>query len=197
MIAPDLFRGELVYLSAAPREIGRQKWYQSQRNTVYQRYLDTEPTMLWSLKKLQEWQEKDDENLDQRFSFDIFTCPDKRLIGFLELFVSPWSHQDAWVGIGIGSSDDWSHGYGTDAMGLALRYAFTELNVHRVSLDVFSYNPRALRSYEKAGFRYEGRQRQVVHRDGEWTDIVFMGILRTEWLARQAATAGQGSADGG
>lgn len=197
MISQDLFRGELVYLSATPPEIGRQKWFQSQRDTVYQRYLDTEPAMLWSLRKLQEWQEKDDENEDQRFFFDIFTGSEKRLIGFLELFVSLWSHRDAWVGIGIGSRDDWSKGYGTEAMRLALRYAFTELNVHRVSLDVFSYNPRAIRSYEKAGFRYEGRLRQVVHRDGEWTDIVFMGILHTEWLAMQAAMLEQSPAQGG
>jgi len=50
-----------------------------------------------------------------------------------------------------------------------------------VSLDVFEYNPRAIRSYEKAGFVVEGRQRQVLNRDGRRWDDVYMGILRQEW----------------
>ncbi|MGQ0601025.1 MAG: GNAT family N-acetyltransferase, partial [Anaerolineales bacterium] len=63
-------------------------------------------------------------------------------------------------------------------------YGFTELNLHRVSLGVFSYNGRAVRSYEKAGFRIEGRSRQAVSRDGQRFDDVWMGILREEWEQR-------------
>jgi RimJ/RimL family protein N-acetyltransferase len=48
---------------------------------------------------------------------------------------------------------------------------------------VFTYNQRAIRSYEKAGFQFEGRQRERLNRDGERWDMVYMGILRTEWLA--------------
>jgi RimJ/RimL family protein N-acetyltransferase len=75
----------------------------------------------------------------------------------------------------------WGKGYGTDAMRVVLRYAFTELNLHRVSLDVFSYNPRAIRSYEKAGFKYEGCMRSRVQRDGKRWNMVFMGIMKEEW----------------
>ena len=58
-----------------------------------------------------------------------------------------------------------------------------EMNLRRVSLNVFEYNPRGIRSYEKAGFRHEGRQRQYLNRDGRRWDIVYMGILREEWMA--------------
>ncbi len=57
----------------------------------------------------------------------------------------------------------------------------TELNLHRVTLDAFEYNPRALRSYQKAGFVEEGRLRGALHRDGRRRDMIFMGILRQEW----------------
>lgn len=67
-------------------------------------------------------------------------------------------------------------------MRLALRFAFMELNLHRVTLDVFEYNPRAIRSYEKAGFREEGRRRQLLLRNGRRWDEIEMGILREEWL---------------
>jgi RimJ/RimL family protein N-acetyltransferase len=66
-------------------------------------------------------------------------------------------------------------------MRIILRYAFTELNLHRVSLDTFEYNPRAIRSYEKAGFKIEGRVRQLLNREGRRWDVIYMGILREEW----------------
>jgi len=92
-----------------------------------------------------------------------------------------WTHGDGWIGLGLGEREDWGKGYGTDAMRVMLRFAFTELNLYRVSLDVFEYNPRAIRSYEKAGFVFEGRMRQWMRRDGRRWDFVYMGILREEW----------------
>ena len=66
-------------------------------------------------------------------------------------------------------------------MKVLLRYAFEELNLHRVNLSVFEYNPRAIRSYEKAGFRHEGRQRDALHRCGKRWDMLYMGILKSDW----------------
>ena len=70
-------------------------------------------------------------------------------------------------------------------MRVVLGFAFTELNLHRVSLNVFAYNPRAIRSYEKAGFQHEGRLRKLICRDGQRTDDVWMGILGEEWFKQQ------------
>jgi RimJ/RimL family protein N-acetyltransferase len=88
----------------------------------------------------------------------------------------------AFVGIGIGERAYWGKGYGTDAMKVALRFAFTEINLERVTLNVFEYNPRAIRSYEKAGFKHEGRMRGALLKDGRRWDMIYMGILREEWL---------------
>jgi len=66
-------------------------------------------------------------------------------------------------------------------MNLILRFAFCELNLHRVNLNVFEYNPRAIHCYEKVGFKHEGRLRQCLNRDGRRWDLVYMGILRGEW----------------
>lgn len=71
-------------------------------------------------------------------------------------------------------------GYGTEATTAVLDHAFTSIGLHRVSLDVFSFNPRAVRSYEKAGFRHEGRQRHTLFWDGEWVDSLLMGVLSTD-----------------
>jgi RimJ/RimL family protein N-acetyltransferase len=129
---------------------------------------------------VREWIESH-ETRGTSFSFAIHTLADDRLIGAIELSVTQWVHGDAYVGIGIGERDDWGKGYGTDAMRVMLRYAFREMNLHRVSLTVFEYNPRAIRSYEKAGFVVEGRLRGWLNREGRRWDMIHMGILREEW----------------
>jgi len=60
-----------------------------------------------------------------------------------------------------------------------------ELGAQRVSLGVLEYNPRAMRAYEKAGFRLEGCTRKDVLREGKRCDSLWMGVLREEWLQQQ------------
>jgi len=86
------------------------------------------------------------------------------------------------MGIGIGEREFRGKGYGRDALNILLRYAFMELNLRRVTLTVFEYNEQAIRMYQQAGFRLEGRHRQVLHREGRRWDMLEMGILREEWM---------------
>ena len=89
------------------------------------------------------------------------------------------------MALGIGEREFWSKGYGSDMMKLCQQYVFAELGLQRLSLGLFEYNPRALRSYEKCGFRLEGRTRKEVLREGKRYDSLWMGILREEWLQMQ------------
>ena len=72
-------------------------------------------------------------------------------------------------------------GLGTDATRLVLRHAFESLGLHRVSLEVYAFNPRGQRAYEKAGFVREGVRRDALRFDGEWVDAVVMSVLDSEW----------------
>lgn len=92
-----------------------------------------------------------------------------------------WRNRCAEVGIVIGEKAYWNQGYGTETMQLMLRHGFLTLNLNRVFLRVFETNPRAIRSYEKAGFIHEGRLRQAEFRDGQYVDILLMSVLRSEW----------------
>ena len=62
-----------------------------------------------------------------------------------------------------------------------LRFGFNELNLNRIFLRVYETNPRGIRSYEKAGFKMEGRLRQDRYMDGNFIDVFLMGVVRSEW----------------
>ena len=66
-----------------------------------------------------------------------------------------------------------------------LQHGFETLNLHRIYLRVYSTNPRARRSYEKAGFVLEGTLREAVYRHGKYADIHVMSVLRSEWSAAE------------
>jgi RimJ/RimL family protein N-acetyltransferase len=72
-------------------------------------------------------------------------------------------------------------GIGTEATRLILAHAFETVGLHRVELEVYAFNPRARRVYEKVGFVYEGTKRDALHWDGEWVDADAMSILASEW----------------
>jgi RimJ/RimL family protein N-acetyltransferase len=182
----EVLKGKLVRLSAVDHEeLGKAyaKWNQDSELT---RYLDAHMTSLRSAKAISDFFEKEiKEPSHVEHMFTIRSLEDNRLLGDIGLFVTnDWAPRDAFVGLGIGEREYWGKGYGTDAMNLILRYAFTELNLHRVTLTVFEYNPRAIRSYEKVGFQHEGRLRQTLLRDGKRWDMLYMGILQDEWKER-------------
>ena len=92
-----------------------------------------------------------------------------------------WKNRKAVQGIFIGEKEYWGRGYGSDAIRALLGFAFREMNLHRVYLSVYDYNERAIRCYEKCGFRHEGRLRKARFSDGRYHDELMMGILREEF----------------
>jgi RimJ/RimL family protein N-acetyltransferase len=180
----NLFIGKLVRLAGIDPEEVSKSFAQWNRDSEYMRLLDTDPPRLHSSKAIKDWMEKELENAKDMSWFAIRALEDDRLLGDITLSVINWGSREAFVGIGIGERDSWGKGYGTDAMDLILRYGFVELNLQRISLNVFEFNQRALRTYEKAGFRLEGRQRQIMQREGRRWDILYMGILREEWMEK-------------
>ncbi len=181
-----LLQGQLVRLVAPDIENTAGLFARWMQDSEYGQMLDSEPPRLFSPEQVQKWLEKHlKDNQHDTFLFLIHSLTDDRPIGFVELDGVQWTHRNTFLGIAIGERELWNQGYGTDAMRVILRYGFTELNLHRVSLNVFEYNARALRVYEKLGFVEEGRLREFVQREGRRWDFIFMGILRDEWEQRE------------
>ncbi len=186
----DALTGQLVRLAAPDVERDAPVMTTWARNSEFVRMLDADPTQPWSLagtrKELEEMASRERPN---SVHLMICTLADDQAIGFISLGGINWVHGSAWVGIGIGDPAFWGKGYGTEAMQLLLRYAFDELNLWRVNLNVFEYNERAVRSYIKTGFVVEGRARHMFMREGRRWDFIYMGILRDEWARRQVDQA--------
>ena len=180
----DILKGELVRLSAVDHEELGKAYTAWNRDSELQRLVSSHAPVLHSSKVDAGFFEKMVERESPaHYFFAIRALDDNRLLGDINLDVTDsWGSRDAFVGLGIGNRNDWGKGYGTDTMKIILRFAFTEINLRRVSLNIFEYNPRAIRSYEKTGFRHEGRLRGALLRDGKRWDELYMGILRDDWI---------------
>lgn len=76
-------------------------------------------------------------------------------------------------------------GLASDALLLLVNFAFAQLNMHRLYLEVWAGNLSAIGLYRKFGFQLEGVARQARYSDGHYRDIANMGLLRSDWLALQ------------
>ena len=81
--------------------------------------------------------------------------------------------------IGLRSSF-FGQGYGPEAMRLVIVYGFEVLGLHRIELEVFAFNDRAIRAYEKLGFRREGVRREALFQDGRYHNAITMALLDRE-----------------
>lgn len=100
-----------------------------------------------------------------------------RALGFVMFKNMQQAYRAAELGIRIGQEADRGRGYGSRATSLAMTYAWGTLNLHRLSLNVFAENTRAIAAYRKVGFVEEGVMRDAAFTDGQWRDVVVMAAI--------------------
>lgn len=102
-------------------------------------------------------------------------------IGLTSLINIDPPNRNAECIIDIGRKEYWGQGYGKEALTVLLDYAFLELNLHRVSLRVFSFHDKAIHLYKKLGFQHEGTCKEAVFRNGKWHDIELFALLQPNY----------------
>lgn len=120
------------------------------------------------------------ENDETTNQFGVCLADTAQLIGWIALTHVSWTNRCAELSVYIGESTRRGESYGVEAIGILLDYAFDELNLHRVELEVVSYNEPAKRAYRKLGFVAEGRKREYGERDGQRYDLEIYGLLASE-----------------
>ena len=164
--------GEKVYLSPMNPEDYEiyTKWLNDANIT---KYLSTHNHMV-SLLGEKEYLEKMSR---EDVHFSIIKKDNDELMGSIAFDVVDYKNGNASLGIFIGNEDNLSKGYGSEAIKLLIEYGFKELRLHNIMLTVLSNNPRAIKCYEKCGFKEFGRRHEALYRNGEYIDEIYMEII--------------------
>lgn len=117
---------------------------------------------------------------EDRYDFLIIS-PDVRIIGESAINEIDWETRSANYRIGIFNSDECGKDIGSWVIKMTRDFAFEKLNLHRLELDVYSFNSRAEKAYLAAGFKRKGVLGDVVWNGKEYADDILMAILEDEW----------------
>ncbi len=155
--------------------------------TVYQYFFEHEPL---SLEMQRRWFESFLKKGDEKF-WIIETTSELKPIGTIGLVHIDWRNRKAEIGRILIYDDEYRHGgYGSEAECLVLRYGFDHINLNRIYCEVFADNERGIQIHKRFGFKEEGRFREYVFKNGEYSDVVYLALLRSEYLSgRQAMIA--------
>ncbi len=115
------------------------------------------------------------------YNFAMILRDGDRLLGNVSLMDVNLINRTASLGIFIGEKEDRNKGYGKEAIKLILNYGFNSLNLNNIMLKVYSFNERAINTYEKVGFKKFGVRKACYYRDGIVYDEVYMEILKDEF----------------
>ncbi len=179
-LATSLFDGQKIRL--APRDPEHDPEIEAQwtQDPEYLHNVEPGPALPHSPQFIKKRYEEDVKD-KRHFVFALRTRADDRLIGFAALRWHEWTHQTAFLSLAIGKAEDRDRGYEAEALELMLRYAFMELNLHRVNAIVLEHNQAWLRLLERAGFQIEVRRREAIRHAGRRWDALHLGLLRKEW----------------
>lgn len=135
----------------------------------------TEPVLDMSIERLREiygqWATADD-----RLVLGVVDNPSGELVG--EAVLNDWDPGNRSCGFRtfIGAAGR-GRGLGTEATRLIVEHGLGPMGLHRISLEVYAFNPRARHVYEKVGFVHEGTGREALLFDGGWVDVHYLAIL--------------------
>lgn len=152
----------------------------------YYRWINDPQTNYWrglyhpmSRASVSSWIELEATKDETRLTFAIETT-EGAFVGVIGLRgICPRS-QRAEIWIYLGERKCWGMGIGTCAVGTLCRYAYEEMNLHRLWLECEPANKSAVRCYEKNGFRQESVLRDGYFRHGKFRDTIMMSRLRTD-----------------
>lgn len=171
--------GGKVYLRGIERDDLRGNYFQWNNDSIVTHYLERglRPNYIENL-------EEEYEEIRKSKNDVVLGIVDKKkniLIGIIELREINWISRKSEYRILIGEKEFWGKDYGREATFLILRYAFDKLNLNKVWLGVNEENIKAVKLYERFGFKREGVLREDVYRNGKYYNVIRMSILRSEF----------------
>lgn len=182
--------GERQYQARGPR-LGLARLNVSDVEPHYLRWMNDPETVRftearhanYSIGDLRAYVEKMNAS-NRELLFGIFELAGNRHVGNIKVGPIHPFHATASLGLIIGEKDCWGRGYATEAIRLAVSYAFMALGVAKITAGIIAGHLASQRAFEKAGFRVEGVRRKQNLFEGERRDEILLGLLREEWDAQ-------------
>jgi RimJ/RimL family protein N-acetyltransferase len=125
------------------------------------------------------------QKTDNRIFFIVNDKKNNEIVGetgLLRIF-APWRTAD--LSIIIWDKKYWGKGYGKEIAKLIIKYAFNDINIHRLSIGVVGYNERAIKFWKSIGFKEEGRQIEGYYKNGKYSDFIMMYLLESEFKNKE------------
>lgn len=171
--------GNLVYLKKLDKEYLEQYW-ENLSNCSIESTVFTGTQQVFSRSDIEVYLEDISQDRS-RIDFLIFSKETNKLVGEVVINDIHRNNRSGSIRVSINRKEDFSKGYGSEAIVLALNYGFGMLNLHRIELEVFPFNERAIYVYEKIGFVREGIRRDGCFFNNKYYDMITMSILEEEF----------------
>lgn len=139
----------------------------------------------YAMKDLTDWVEYHRTRGDE-IIWTIADLENDRCLGHVGLYKIDHRVRSAEFAILIGDKSRWGQGLGREITSAVLKFGFEQLNLNRIELTVLENNAAALALYRRLGFVQEGVQRQAQFRDGQYLNVVQMGLLHQEYSASES-----------
>ncbi|SEO58135.1 GNAT family N-acetyltransferase [Paenibacillus sp. OK076] len=127
---------------------------------------------------------------DSRLMLLIALQENDQVIGEIALMDMHTKNRSAHIRIAIDQIEHQGKGYGSEALLLMLDYGFGICNLHRIELEVYAFNQRAIRTYEKLGFQREGVRRDALYYNHQYHDAIQMSMLENEFREQHVSRLG-------
>lgn len=155
-------------------------YYQWMNDPELNRYIDTR-FYPQSREMIRDYYETHRDGKNEPW-FAICLLENNLHIGNAKLGPINWIRRSSGLSYLLGDKNYHNKGYGTEACGMLLRYAFAILGLNRVETFIHSGNVASLKLCLKCGFRVEGCMRETNFNDGKWFDTHVLGVLSSEYF---------------
>lgn len=174
-----MYYGDKVKLRAYKKEDIKLA-YEYLNDSELKRLLESEIPYPIILEQEEKWFQ-DLVNSKDIYNFAIEDLETGKYIGGCGINNINWLSRRATIGIFIGDKNYWGKGYGTDAIKVLNKFIFEQMNINKIKLNVFSFNERAKKCYERCGFKVEGVLKQELFRNGKYYDEYVMAMFLEDW----------------
>ena len=168
--------GERIYLS--PKNVEDVEIFTEWMNDFYVTDYTGRSYQTMTLQEEKQYLENSEKSKN---TFAIIDLETDKIIGTIGLHSIDHINRTSTLGIFIGDKNYWNKGYGTEAIQLILDFGFNYLNLNNIDLALMEFNERALKCYQKCGFKEIGRRRKCKFINGKYYDSISMDILAEEF----------------